>query len=90
MSGIKPKNSVQKKSTIVESRLKVVKNQLVYYREITETIREPFIILTRDLHVVTANLAFYRMFKVRKKTQKVDTYTNWAKISGIFWSCANS
>ena len=67
MSGIKPKNSVQKKSTIVESRLKVVKNQLVYYREITETIREPFIILTRDLHVVTANLAFYRMFKVRKK-----------------------
>lgn len=39
----------------------------MYYKEITETIREPFIILNKDLNVVTANLAFYNKFKVHKK-----------------------
>jgi two-component system CheB/CheR fusion protein len=44
-----------------------LKKQLVYYREITETIRSPFIILSEDLYVVSANQAFYRKFKVTKK-----------------------
>lgn len=38
----------------------------MYYQEITDTIREPFIILNKDLYVVTANQAFYAMFKVLK------------------------
>jgi two-component system CheB/CheR fusion protein len=49
------------------ARIKELKKLLTYYREITETIREPFIILDDQLHVVTANRAFYRMFKVLKR-----------------------
>jgi two-component system CheB/CheR fusion protein len=44
-----------------------LKKQIVYYKEITETVREPFIILNKDLHVVSANRAFYKKFKVTKK-----------------------
>jgi two-component system, cell cycle sensor histidine kinase PleC len=50
-----------------EKQITELKALLVYYKEITETIREPFIILDKDLRVVTANHAFYRIFKVRKK-----------------------
>jgi signal transduction histidine kinase len=50
-----------------DTRIAALKKQLSYYKEITETIREPFIILTKDLYVVSANLAFYKKFKVTKK-----------------------
>src|SRR5665213_2686204 len=50
-----------------EDRIIELKRLLVYYREITETVREPFIILDKDLCVVTANMSFYRKFKVRKR-----------------------
>ncbi|HVA10814.1 MAG TPA: PAS domain-containing sensor histidine kinase [Candidatus Dormibacteraeota bacterium] len=50
-----------------ETQITGLKKLLVYYKEITETTREPFIILDKDLCVVTANPAFYRKFKVRKK-----------------------
>jgi two-component system CheB/CheR fusion protein len=61
------KRARQKKIAAKDDRIAVLKKQLIYYREITETIREPFIILDENLCVVTANLAFYRKFKVRKK-----------------------
>lgn len=57
----------KKKLINQENRIVALKKQLLYYREITETIREPFIILDKNLNVVTANLAFYRMFKVTKR-----------------------
>lgn len=50
-----------------DNRIAALKKLLVYYKEITETIREPFIILDKDLYVVTANAAFYRKFKVLKR-----------------------
>jgi two-component system CheB/CheR fusion protein len=50
-----------------DTRISALKKQLVYYKEITETVREPFIILDNNLKVVTANLSFYRKFKVAKK-----------------------
>jgi len=50
-----------------DNRILELKKLLVYYKEITETIREPFIILDKDLCVVSANPAFYRKFKVLKK-----------------------
>jgi two-component system cell cycle sensor histidine kinase PleC len=56
-----------KKITNQKSRITELKKLLVFYKEITETIREPFIILDKDLYVVNANLAFYRKFKVNKK-----------------------
>ena len=48
------------------TRIAALKELLGYYKEITETIREPFIILDKNLRVVTANAAFYRKFKVNK------------------------
>lgn len=58
---------LKKKLTNQDNRITALKKQLVYYKEITETIREPFIILNKNLNVVTANAAFYRKFKVKKK-----------------------
>lgn len=49
-----------------EKRLTALKSLMVYYKEVSETVIGPFIILNKNLHVVTANLAFYRTFKVRK------------------------
>lgn len=57
----------QKKIADKDNRIAALKKQLIYYKEITETIREPFIILDENLYVVSANLAFYHKFKVRKK-----------------------
>lgn len=49
-----------------EKRLSALKSLMVYYKEVSETVIGPFVILDKNLHVVTANLAFYRVFKVRK------------------------
>jgi two-component system CheB/CheR fusion protein len=61
------KRDTQQQLTRKDNRIAILKKQLEYYKEITETIREPFIILTDELYVVTANPAFYKMFKVFKK-----------------------
>ncbi|MDB5183749.1 MAG: hypothetical protein JWO07_430, partial [Candidatus Saccharibacteria bacterium] len=50
-----------------DNHIAKIKELLGYYKEITETVREPFIILDENLCVVTANAAFYRKFKVYKK-----------------------
>lgn len=49
-----------------DKRITALKKQLTFYKEITETVREPFIILSKDLFVVTANRAFYKKFRVTK------------------------
>src|SRR5687768_1426014 len=36
-------------------------------QDIIEIVREPFLVLDSSLHVVTANPAFYKAFKVVKK-----------------------
>lgn len=59
--------NTKKKLINQDNRITALKKQLLYYREITETVREPFIILDNNLKVVTANLAFYRKFKVTKR-----------------------
>ncbi len=46
--------------------IETLKRLLTYYQEITDTITEPFLILDKDLVVVTANQAFYATFKVKK------------------------
>jgi len=48
-------------------RISALTQLVSYYKEITETVREPFIILDKELCVVTANRAYYRTFKVLKK-----------------------
>jgi two-component system CheB/CheR fusion protein len=67
MTTTKYEQNTQKKLINQDHRITALKKQMVYYREITETIREPFIILNKDLSVVTANAAFYRIFRVKKK-----------------------
>lgn len=67
MSNVKHLQNAKKKLINQDTRISALKKQLVYYKEITETVREPFIILDNNLNVVTANLAFYRKFKVAKK-----------------------
>jgi two-component system CheB/CheR fusion protein len=67
MTETKQQKSNKKKIIHQEHRIAALTSLLGYYREITETVREPFIILDKDLYVVSANLAFYRKFKVRKK-----------------------
>lgn len=51
-------------------RITQLNKLLIYYKEITETIREPFLILDEKLIVVSANPAFYKKFKVRKSDTK--------------------
>ncbi len=61
-----PKNSTNNKLTTQSKSIETLKKLLTYYQEITDTIREPFIILDKDLCVVTANDAFYKVFEVVK------------------------
>jgi two-component system CheB/CheR fusion protein len=63
------KQRQQKNDKLVrqEKRITKLESSLVYYKEITETVRHPLIILNSDLGVVTANPAFYRKFKVLEK-----------------------
>jgi PAS domain-containing protein len=38
-----------------------------YIRTVTDIVREPILILDKDLHVMSANESFYRMFQVEQK-----------------------
>lgn len=67
MSNTSHEQKTQKKLINQDNRIAALKKQMAYYKEITETVREPFIILDNNLKVVTANLSFYRKFKVIKK-----------------------
>lgn len=61
------KRTAQETLTYQDKRISTLQKQVAYYKEITETVREPFVILTRELYVVSANSAFYKKFKVSKK-----------------------
>ena len=67
MNNTRHDQDTQKKLINQDNRIAALKKQMVYYKEITETVREPFIILDKNLKVVTGNLSFYRKFKVIKK-----------------------
>ncbi|MBA3758840.1 PAS domain-containing sensor histidine kinase [Candidatus Saccharibacteria bacterium] len=65
-----PKSSAEKKIIDQRESIEELKKLIIYYQEITDTLREPFIILDKDLCVITANDAFYHKFQVLK-TQTV-------------------
>lgn len=67
MRTITQQSNNKKKITHQGSSISTLKKLLIYYKEITETVIEPLIILDKDLYVVTANIAFYRKFGVLKK-----------------------
>ena len=64
-----PKQAIKDKRKIAhqDNRINALTERLDYYKDITETVNEPFIILDKNLCVITANLVFYRKFKVREK-----------------------
>ncbi len=66
MSQTSKEKRLQHKFLNQDIRLRALKKQLVYYKEITETVREPFLILNNNLEVVTANNSFYKKFKVKR------------------------
>jgi len=61
----KSKSSLQKLKD-QEAHITALKELIDFYKDITETIREPFLILDSKLKVVIANDAFYKKFKVLK------------------------
>jgi two-component system cell cycle sensor histidine kinase PleC len=61
-----PKESTTGKLSPQSKSIETLKKRLTYYQEITDTIREPFVILDKELVIVTANRAFYKTFKVVK------------------------
>lgn len=63
----KREEKIQKKLINRDNRITALKKQLVFYKEISETVREPFVILDENLRVVTANSSFYKTFKVKKQ-----------------------
>jgi len=58
------KNGVKK---TLEKRITNLTADVKYAQDIIDTVREPFLVLDGTLHIITANPAFYRMFKVLKK-----------------------
>jgi two-component system cell cycle sensor histidine kinase PleC len=66
MKKVNNENLYLKKPSYQHASVETIKKRLTYYQEITDTIREPFVILDKELIVVTANQAFYKTFKVVK------------------------
>ena len=60
-------DTIEKKLGRQTRNIVTLKKLLTYYQEITDTITEPFLILDKDLLVVTANQSFYDTFKVSKQ-----------------------
>jgi two-component system, chemotaxis family, CheB/CheR fusion protein len=61
--GKKVNNKIQNRPLNTAKKVDAVKHA----QDIIEIIREPFLVLDSSLHVVTANPAFYKAFKVLKK-----------------------
>jgi two-component system cell cycle sensor histidine kinase PleC len=67
MTATKQTNNDRRRLRHQAERITALKDLQTYYKEISETVREPFIILDKNLAVVSANQAFYRKFKVLKR-----------------------
>ena len=63
----------------IEDSLKVA---LDYAENIIATLREPFVVLNRDLRVKTANRSFFESFHVSKKKQKIASSTTGQRTMG--------
>lgn len=55
-----------------------------------DTVREPLIVLDKDLRVVAASRSFYVKSQRSLTTPKASIFMNWATASGIFQSFACS
>jgi len=53
-------------------------------RAIVDTVREPLLVLDKDLRVLAANRSFYLTFKATRPTSKASCFTHWAMVNGTF------
>ena len=54
---------------------------------IFDTVREPLLVLDKDLRVVVASRSFYRMFQVGRDDTQGRLFTHWATVNGTFLRC---
>ena len=55
---------------------------------IVDTVREPVLVLDKDLRVIAASRSFYSAFKVSPRTPKAGFFTPWAMDNGTFQNFA--
>ena len=58
-----------------------------FAQAIVDTVREPFLVLDKDLRVLAASRSFYSAFRSVPRIPKVGFFTRWATGNGIFQSC---
>jgi PAS domain-containing protein len=58
-----------------------------FAQAIVDTVREPFLVLDKELRVLAASRSFYSAFKVSPEIPKVGSFTLWAMDNGTFPSC---
>lgn len=59
----------------LQTRNEQLKAAQDYAEAIVETVREPLVVLSEDLRVQRANLAFYQFFQVEHRFPRIDTKT---------------
>ena len=57
---------------------------------IVDTVREPLVVLDRDLRVIAASRSFYRTFADSRGSRKAESSTSWGMDSGTFQLCGLS
>ena len=55
---------------------------------IVDTVREPVLVLDKDLRVIAASRSFYSAFKVSPEDTKAGCFTRWAMANGTFQNFA--
>ncbi len=73
----KKKNDISHASEIVSKNLskRLWEKNWAYVKTVVETVREPILVLDKDLRVITANESFYKTFQVDlKDTEKKLVY----------------
>jgi hypothetical protein len=51
---------------------------------IVDTVREPLLVLDKDLRVLAASRSFYSTFQVAPRVTQVSSFMSWATVNGTF------
>ena len=58
-------------------------------RAIVDTVREPLLVLDKDLRVIAASRSFYETFQADREKRRGSCSTHWATVSGTFLRCGH-
>ena len=59
-----------------------IEDARAFAQAIVDTVREPVLVLDKELRVIAASRSFYSAFKVRPRTPKAGLCTRWAMVNG--------